>query len=121
MADNELRYRLILKDGTILDDCRCGYSDRSLWCFLRNISFYEAFRYFSSPEVFETVVFEMEDDYFIDRFTYSGIENIVSVIQREDEVNVRLEGYQIEKVSEHIVKESDEDHAAIRNTDQNEP
>ncbi len=79
MADNELRVRLILKNGTRLENCRCGYYDKSLWCFLTDISFFDAFRYFSSPEAFETVIFEMEDDYRIDRLIYSNIEEITSV------------------------------------------
>jgi hypothetical protein len=104
MPDEGFKKRLILADGTVLEDCDCGYSNKSLWCFLKGIPFGEAFQYFSSPTKFQTVIFELEYMDFIDRFEYSGFEEITSVVQSENTVDVRLEGYKIETNKSRIIK-----------------
>lgn len=107
MADLTNMRRLILKDGTILKNCECGYSSRSLWCFLKDIPFGQAFQYFSGPEKFETVVFEIINGDITDRITYSGFEAITAVQQSEFTVDVRLEGFEIEIKEERIFKQKD--------------
>lgn len=99
--------RLILKDGTILDDCDCGYSNRTLVCFLNGVSFGEAFQYFSGPEKFETIIFDIIFGTMIDRTTYSGFEQITSVQQSETTVDVRLDGYKIDIKEERIYNNKD--------------
>lgn len=99
--------RLILKDGTILDNCECGYSNRSLWCYLRGIPFGEAFQYFSGPDKFETIIFDIIFGNTIDRITYSGFEQITAVQQSEFTVDVRLEGYKIDIKEERIYNNKD--------------
>lgn len=104
MPDEGFKKRLILTDGTVLEDCDCGYSNKTLWCFLKGILFGEAFQYFSSPKKFQTVIFELEYMDFIDHFEYSGFEAITSVVQSENTVDVCLEGYKIETTRTRIVK-----------------
>ena len=95
MPDDIFTTRLILADGTVLKNCECGCSARDLWCFLKDIPFGEAFQYFSDPEKFQTVIFEMQCGGIIDRITYSGLEHIMAVQQNTSTVDVRLEGYNI--------------------------
>ena len=88
--------KLILADGTVLNNCECGYSNRNLWCFLTGIPFGEAFQYFSSPEKYKSVTFVMKFGDITDSITYSGFEQITAVQQSEFTVDVRLEGYKID-------------------------
>lgn len=101
--------RLILADGTVLENCECGYSSRNLWCFLKDIPFGEAFQYFSSPEKFSTVIFEMTFGDITDRITYSGFQEITAVQQSENSVDVRLEGYKIDIKKERIFNHKTEE------------
>ena len=94
--ENDIQYKLILADGTVLNNCECGYSNRTLWCFLKGIPFGEAFQYFSGPEKFNTVTFVMHFGDIINKIKYSGFEQITSVQQNEFTVDVRLEGYKID-------------------------
>ena len=100
--------RLILADGTILDDCECGYSSKNLWCFLKGIPFGEVFGYFSEPRKYETVIFEMTFGDITDRITYSGLEHITAVQQGDETVDVRLEGYNVTVKKERIFKNKEE-------------
>lgn len=95
MPEQKSSKRLILKDGTILDNCECGYSSKNLWCFLSGIPFGQAFQYFSGPDKFETVTFEMTFGDITDIIEYSGFEQITAVQQSEFTVDVRLEGTHI--------------------------
>lgn len=104
MAEENYGRRLILKDGTILDDCECGYTARNLWCFLNGVSFAEAFQYFSKPENYETVVFELTFGDITDQFTYTGIERMTAIQQNSKTLDVRLEGYNIQETQKRIFK-----------------
>lgn len=88
--------RLVLADGTVLEDCECGYFNKTLWCSLKNIPFHEAFQYFSDVSKFNTVIFEMTVGDLTDRIIYRGLERITAVQQNEFTVDVRLEGYSIQ-------------------------
>lgn len=104
MPEDKFKKRLILNDGTVLENCECGYASRSLWCFLSDIPFGEVFQYFSSPDKFSTVIFELEYEKYKDIFTYSGLEQITSVVQNEFTVDVRLEGYHVNIDKRHEIK-----------------
>lgn len=97
--------RLILADGTILENCECGYSNRSVWCYLKGVTFSEAFQYFSKPERFNTITLELEFGNVIHRITYSNIEHITGIQQDHNGINVSLEGFNIETKKERIVNE----------------
>ncbi len=96
--------RLILADGSILENCGCGYYEKTLGCFLNDFTFGEAFQHFSDPSKFETVIFEMEETYFLTRITYSGFETLSSIIQRENRIEVTITGSNISIEEEKIPK-----------------
>lgn len=108
MPENEnAGKRLILADGTILEGCECGYSNKMLWCFLNGISFAEAFQYFSNSDKFNKIIFEMHFADILDRITYSNIEQITAIEQGEFRTNVRLEGSNISIRKERIFTAQD--------------
>lgn len=113
--EKDIRHKLILADGTVLNNCECGYSNKTLWCFLKDIPFSEAFQYFSGPEKFNTVIFVMAYGDITTKITYSGMEEITAVQQSEYTVDVRLEGTHIEVNREQIfgrVIDNDDDEFA---------
>ena len=101
--------RLILANGAILENCECGYYDKTVGCFLKGISFGEAFQYFSDSEKYRSVKFDIEYEQYIDRIEYSGMEVIESIIQRESSVDVMLAGTNITLTKSRIPKDSDDD------------
>lgn len=110
MIEDNVEVRLILADDTVLNNCECGYVDNSLWCFLKNISFSEAFYYFDNENKFNTVIFDMgfaED--FYDRIIYSGFEELVD-IQKETNgnISVKIQGPEIKIERERIYKEKEQ-------------
>lgn len=92
MEEASFSTRLILSDGSVLENCDCGYYNKTLGCFLRGMQFSDVFQYFSSPEKYKDVTFDMEEEYFITRIKYSGFSRIVSMVQEEDKVVVNIEG-----------------------------
>lgn len=94
--EKDIIKELILADGTVLKDCECGYSNRNLWCFLKGVSFGEAFQYFSGPEKFRKITFRMQIGNITDIIEYIGFEQVTAVQQSEFTVDVRLEGYKID-------------------------
>ena len=58
--------RLILMDGTIIENGRCGYSDGHLWCWVTGYTMQQAAGIFLDPDKTETIVYqygEMSDRY----------------------------------------------------------
>ena len=76
--------RLKLKDGTVLDDCSCGYANREIWCFLKGRTIFEAIQIFSDPAKFETIIFEFGIPIDYTRLTYSGITELITIDQQEE-------------------------------------
>ena len=107
MPEEGFKKRLILADGTILENCDCGFSNKSLWCFLSGVSFGEAFQYFSSPEKFKTVILQLEFMDFIDQTTYTGLQELVAIVQSENTVDVHLDGYKVEADKKRISKDEE--------------
>lgn len=95
MAEPIFVQRLILADGSILENCGCGYYEKTLGCFLNGFTFGEAFQHFSDPSKFETVVFEMEEAEFLTQIKYSGFDTLSSIIQREGRIEVTVTGSSI--------------------------
>jgi hypothetical protein len=103
MADEYTRFtRLILKDGTVLEGCECGYANKELWCFLKNRTMADAIQYFSDPAKFETIVFEFGIPIDYTRLTYSGFTELITISRQDEETDVRLIGDHIEKTEEAI-------------------
>lgn len=118
MQDFKTVCQIKLVDGSVLNNCRCGYSENDLWCFLEDISFAEAFQYFSSPEKFSTVIFDMINDNVTNRVTYTGLTRIVNITQRTSTlIDVELDGPHVEVKTEQIVEESDQNNGTIHNPD----
>lgn len=105
MPDDHMINRIILNDSIILDDCDCGYTNRSLWCYLKGYTFSEAFQLFSSPDHFQKVVYEYGYPYYYKRIIYTGFTAITALEQRDFTVDVRLEGIDISVKEETIVNE----------------
>ena len=103
MADEYTRFsRLKLKDGTIINNCSCGYSNRELWCFLNDQSIFEAMQLFSDPSKFETVIFEFGIPINYTRLTYSGMTELITIDQRDTQTGVRIAGSRVEQIEEEI-------------------
>lgn len=91
MPEENVIKRLILADGTVLDDCECGYADKQLWCYLRKLTFNQVFQLFSDPELTKEIIFEygIEGNPVVE--TYSGFTNIKNISRRELTIDVCLE------------------------------
>lgn len=101
--------RLILGNDIVLEGSSCGSdSEYSVWCFLRGVSFSEAFQYFSNPENWTKVVYEIITSVNIRRFTYTGMTELSAIQQARDSVDVRLKGYDIQIKEEDIPANPDE-------------
>ena len=92
MADGILK----LKDGTVYDDSDCGYSDRYIWCWLKNATFSQAFADFSDP----AKTSEIHVIHGNHETIYTGFTDLDLVRKSEYEpgkytVNVRLTGENI--------------------------
>lgn len=110
MIEDGVEVRLILADGTVLNNCECGYSNNTLWCFLKDISFSDAFMYFENEDKFNTVIFDIGfQDAFYDRITYSGFTELITIQKDPDgKVNVRIIGQEIKIEEERIYKDPPE-------------
>lgn len=98
-------HKVILANGIILNNCDCGYYEKTLICFLHDYPFGQAFQYFSNPENYKTVIFDLEYTHYTDRIEYSGFTEIKSIIQRENSVDVAIEGSDIKITESRIYKE----------------
>jgi len=94
MPSNEnFRCRLIMADGTILDNCECGYYDGSLWCYLKDFAIIETFPYFSDSDKFSAIIFDIIYAIgFTDRTIYSGFDKITSILQKKGQVDICITG-----------------------------
>ena len=87
--------KLILDDGTVLDNCECGYYNRTLWCYLKGFSFNEAFALFSDSNSFKTITFEFGIDSYRKQIIYKGLTSLIAIEKHEFTIDVRLEGTDI--------------------------
>ena len=99
--------RLILSDGRVLDNCECGYYNKTLWCYLKGYSFNDAFQFFSDPENFKTIIFEYGTESYRRQITYNGLISLIAIEKREFTVDVRLEGTDISIEDKTISDDSD--------------
>lgn len=47
--------RLILADGTVLENSRCGFADGTLWCWISGLTMADCFSIFSNPDNVRTI------------------------------------------------------------------
>ena len=118
----DVSYRITLNNGTIFEDCQCGYFDENvLWLYLKDASIAEVFSKFAIPESYSKVTFDIVDKYRTVRTIYSGLTSIFAILQKPTTVDVCLKGDNI-IVEEEIIKEKevDSEDATIHNPDPNE-
>ena len=53
--------RLILKDGTELENCSAGYADGYLWCYLIGLTLQEAAALFFDPAKTDKIIYQFGD------------------------------------------------------------
>lgn len=116
----EVAYTLTMNDGSILEDCQCGSYENYLDCTIKGLTFGEAYSHFSDVSKYGTIIFEIEEPYFIDRTTYTGMNKLVSITQRNNFIEIYLEGTEIVVTHERRLKEVDSEDATIYNPDPNE-
>lgn len=107
--ENDMTTRLILADGTVLNKCECGYSEKNLWCFLdkETVSFLEACQYFSDLDCYNMIIFELGFSDYTDVITYSNIEDCIAIQKTEKTIDVRLIGNDIKIEQKRIFKDGE--------------
>lgn len=78
--------RLILKDGTVMEEGECGYSRNHLWCWVKGITMAEAFAIFSNPDKTSEIRFQ----YGSTEDTYTGFTELTAVQKGEFTTDVCL-------------------------------
>lgn len=66
MPEQKTGERLILNDGTQIENGRCGYSDGHLWCWVKDFTMMQAAQVFFDPNKTNRIVYEygeMSDTY----------------------------------------------------------
>lgn len=100
---------LILADGTVLENCECGYANGNLWCFLDKevVSFSGAFQHFSDPSKFGTIIFQLKYPNYADQTIYSNIEDITAIQKTDNQIQVRLIGDHITSEQKRLFKDGE--------------
>lgn len=79
--------RLILLDGTIIENGSCGYADGNLWCWITGYTMQQAAAIFFDPDKTGKIIFEygeMSDE-------YEGFTNCINLfIDSDGKVSVCL-------------------------------
>ncbi len=85
------RFKLILANGEVLDDCQAGYADGSLWCWLRGCTMGQAYSLFSVPDNIREITFI----YGSLKAIFRGADILEAIITNRDDISVRLSGDEI--------------------------
>ena len=64
--------RLILADGTVLENSSCGFADKTLWCWIRGLTMADCFSIFTDPDKTN----EITCLYYHTGYKYTGFTNI---------------------------------------------
>ena len=86
MPRTPIEKTIILGDGTVLESSFCGFSDRSLWCWITGKTMMECMKIFSDPIKTETIT----SYYFVKGYIYRGFTELLLVQKSENTVDVRL-------------------------------
>ena len=78
--------RLILADGTTLENGEAGYYDHVLWCYIPGGTIPEMASVFTDPS--KTAVIKFEYGEMAD--VYEGFTNVTALIMSENEVKISL-------------------------------
>lgn len=52
---NAFNTSLLLADGTVLENCSCGFADKTIWCWTNGLSMADCFSIFSDPTKTNTI------------------------------------------------------------------
>lgn len=79
---------IILADGTILENCGCGYANGSLWLWFEDKSMKECFDLFIDPKITKKI----EMYYVTEKITYVGFTSMLLIRHQEsdDRIEVRM-------------------------------
>ena len=72
---SEATTKLILNDGTVIDNGRAGYSQGFLWCHMTGYTMQQAALLFFDPEKTEKITFV----YGADNDVYEGFTNCINI------------------------------------------
>lgn len=78
--------RLILSDGTIIENGRAGYAEGSLWLYLPGMSMMEAAMIAFDAEKTAEIIFQYGEE----EKTYEGFTNCIRLMSNESEIAVCL-------------------------------
>lgn len=78
--------KVVMADGTELLDAEIGYTDQHIWCFLKNVTFPEAYDLFSDPLKTQVLIFDYGDMQDV----HEGFTELHTIKKTEDGVNVRM-------------------------------
>lgn len=81
--------RLILNNGTVLEDSGCGYSAGQLWCYIPHISMMEAFSLFSNSQNTSKIIFQLGES-FPEDIVYEGFSHLGSMMEQENQIDIML-------------------------------
>lgn len=80
--------RLILADGTVLENSECGYYEHELHCWIKDRTMAEVFELFSDPNKTAFISYTYRDYTQI----YRGFTEMFLIRKTEDCIDVRLTG-----------------------------
>ena len=79
--------RLILADGTVLENSEAGYAERVLWCYLKDVNMQTAAALFLDPTKTATIRFEYGEM----ATEYEGYTECINIsVPDDNRVNVAL-------------------------------
>jgi len=78
--ENTVRDFILLANDTVLENARCGYSDRSLWCWIPDKKMVDMFELFSDPENLKTI----QCKFLTTRTLYKGFTELLAIQKVED-------------------------------------
>ena len=78
--------RIRMNDGTVWEDCECGYAQGFLWLFLHGIGIREAEPVVRNPEATKKIVFEYGEM----RDEYDGYTEVKVILEEADGCSVCL-------------------------------
>jgi hypothetical protein len=78
--------RLILNDGTTLENAEAGYANGVLWCYVPGITTQQAAALFFDPAKTQKIIFQYGEMQNV----YEGFTVVTAMLQDEDQVSIGL-------------------------------
>lgn len=80
--------KLVLADGTVLENSECGYYEHELHCWVKDRTMTEVFELFSDPDKTRVISYTYRDYTQI----YRGFVDMILIRKTEEYIDVRLTG-----------------------------